>query len=258
MVGNFREVYLFSCFSQVKSHLWKLKPQKFCFPRVKRMNHVSIPGLLLYSSLQKHVSECALDGYHWHNPKCYVNTDARSRQWRKAESESNHHGSQIHWSGKLKPRKFLKLEFWPISQKFVPTKITNHTHTHTHTYTPSSQRTVWHSHTSWQAISNARHVTPTPHHFAKASTVSRSKWFVGLSNIRNLGLNKMPVDTLQLVLALGHHWSQRSLIGDDTLPLFALEFCTGSVLVMLCPSQVDRHDAVWSGWVGPGDEATAR
>ena len=72
--------YLFSRFSQVKSHLRKLKQWKFCCPRVKRTNRISIPGLLLYSSLQKRVSEYAFDGYHWSNPKCYVNTDARSRQ----------------------------------------------------------------------------------------------------------------------------------------------------------------------------------
>ena len=97
--------YLFSRFSRVKSHSRKLKPQKFCCPRVKRTNCVSIPGLLLYSSLQKRVSECAFDGYHWSNPKCYVITDARSRQRRKAESRSNLH---THRSRKLKTRKSLK------------------------------------------------------------------------------------------------------------------------------------------------------
>ena len=34
---------------------------------------------------------------------------------------------RIHRSRKLKPQKFLKSEFWPISRKFVPAKITNHT-----------------------------------------------------------------------------------------------------------------------------------
>ena len=91
--------YLFSRFSRVKSH-----SRKFCCPRVKRMNRVSIPSLLLYSSLQKRVSECAFDGYH----KCYVNTDTQSRQRCKAESENNRRGPQIHRSRKLKPRKFLK------------------------------------------------------------------------------------------------------------------------------------------------------
>ena len=119
--------YLFLRFSWVKSHLRKLKPRKFCCPRVKRTNRVSIPGLLLYSSLQKRVSECAFDGYHWSNPKCYVNTDARSRQRCKAESRSNHRGSQIHRSRKLKPRKFSEIEILSISRKFVPAKITNHT-----------------------------------------------------------------------------------------------------------------------------------
>ena len=121
--------YLFSHFSRVKSHSRKLKPRKFCCPRVKRTNRVSIPGLLLYSTLQKRVSECAFDGYHWSNPKCYVNTDARSRQWRKAENGSNRRGSQIHQSWKLKPRKFLKSEFWPISRKFVLPTIRNELYT---------------------------------------------------------------------------------------------------------------------------------
>ena len=106
--------YLFLRFSWVKSHSRKLKPQKlklqkFCCPRVKRTNCVSIPGLVLYSSLQKRVSECAFNGYHWSNPKCYVNTDARSRQRRKAESGSNRRGSQIHRSWKLKLRKFSEI-----------------------------------------------------------------------------------------------------------------------------------------------------
>ena len=47
-------------------------------------------------------------------------------------------GSQIHRSRKIKPRKFLKPEFWLVSRKFVPAKITNHTGVHTyihrHTY----------------------------------------------------------------------------------------------------------------------------
>ena len=117
--------YLFSHFSQVESHSRKLKPRKFCCPRVKRTNRISIPGLLLYSSLQKCVSECAFDGCHWSNPKCYVNTDTQSRQRRKAESGSNRRGPQTHRSRKLKPRK----NFWnrAISRKFVPVKITNHT-----------------------------------------------------------------------------------------------------------------------------------
>ena len=89
--------------------------------------------LLLCSSLQKCVSECAFDGYHWSNPKCYVNTDAQSRQRHKAESGSNCHGPQIHRLRKLKLRIFLKSEFWPISRKFVPTKITNHTVEHNNT-----------------------------------------------------------------------------------------------------------------------------
>ena len=62
-------MYLFSRFSRVKSHSRKLKPRKFCCPRVKRTNCVSIPGLLLYGSIQKRVSERAFDGYHWSNPK---------------------------------------------------------------------------------------------------------------------------------------------------------------------------------------------
>ena len=243
MVGNFREVYLFSCFSQVKSHLWKLKPQKFCFPRVKRMNHVSIPGLLLYIAAYKSMSASVpltsitdiiqMLRKHWRTIQTVAQGQERKQSPRVTDSPI----------GKIKTAKISEIG---ILANF--TKICTHENyqPHTHTHTPSSQRTVWHSHTSWQAISNASHVTPTPHHFAKASTVSRSKWFVGSSNIRNLGLNKMPVDTLQLVLALGHHWSQRSLTGDDTLPLFALEVCTGSVLVMLCPSQVDWHDAAWS------------
>ena len=71
---------------------------------------------------------CPCDGYHWNSPKCYVNTDARSRKQHKTESGSNRCGSQIHWLRKLKPRKkFLKSEFWPILRKFVPMKITNHT-----------------------------------------------------------------------------------------------------------------------------------
>ena len=118
--------YLFSHFSRVKSHSQKLKPQKFHCSHVKQTNCVSIPGLLLYCSLQKHASECAFDSYHYSYPKCYVNTDVRSRQGHKVKSGSNRRGSQIHRSRKLKPRKFLKSEFWPILQKFVPAKITNH------------------------------------------------------------------------------------------------------------------------------------
>ena len=101
--------YLFLRFLRVKSHSRKLKPRKFCCPRVKRTNRVSILGLVLYSSLQKRVSECAFKGYHWSNPKCYVNTDARSRQRCKAESGSNRRGSQIHRSQKLKLRKFSEI-----------------------------------------------------------------------------------------------------------------------------------------------------
>ena len=50
-----------------------------------------------------------------------------SRQRRKAESGSNRCRSQLHRLRKLKPRKFLKSEFWLILQKFVPARITNHT-----------------------------------------------------------------------------------------------------------------------------------
>jgi len=124
MVGNFCEVFIFAFFASQEPFA-KIKTAKICCPRVKRTNRVSIPGLLLYSTLQKRVSECAFDGYHWSNPKCYVNTDARSRQWRKAENGSNRRGSQIHQSWKLKPRKFLKSEFWPISRKFVLPTIRN-------------------------------------------------------------------------------------------------------------------------------------
>ena len=126
MVGNFRVVFIFTFFASQEPFA-KIKTPKFCCPCVKQTTRVSIPGLLLYSSLQKCVSECAFDSYHWSNPKCYINTDARSRQQCKAESRSNRHGSWIHRLRKLKPRKFLKSEFWPISQKFVPVKITNHT-----------------------------------------------------------------------------------------------------------------------------------
>ena len=70
MVGNFRKVFIFVFFASQEPFARKLKPRKFCCPRVKRTNRVSIPGLLLYSSLQKRVSECALDGYHWSNQKC--------------------------------------------------------------------------------------------------------------------------------------------------------------------------------------------
>ena len=125
MVGNFRKVFILVFFASQEPFA-KIKTPKFCCPRVKRMTRVSIPGLLLYSSLQKCVSECAFDGYHWSNPKCCVNTDARSRQRRKAESGSNCRGSQIHRSQKLKLRKFLKSEFWPISQKNCTREITNH------------------------------------------------------------------------------------------------------------------------------------
>ena len=122
MVGNFCKVFIFVFF--VSRELFaKNNPPRFCCPHVKRTTRISISGLLLYSSLQKCVSECAFDGYHWSNPKCYVNTDAWSWQRRKAESGSNRCGSQIHQSRKLKPRKFLKSEFWPISQKFVPVKL---------------------------------------------------------------------------------------------------------------------------------------
>ena len=126
MVGNFREVFIFAFFASQESFT-KIKTVKILVPMCKANELRFNPGLLLYSSLQKHVSECAFDGYHWSNPKCYVNTDAQSRQRHKAESGSNSHGPQIHWLRKLKPRTFLKSEFWPISRKFVPAKITNHT-----------------------------------------------------------------------------------------------------------------------------------
>ena len=64
MVGNFRKVFIFVFFASQEPFARKLKPRKFCCPRVKRTNRVSIPGLLLYSSLQKRVSEGAFDGYH--------------------------------------------------------------------------------------------------------------------------------------------------------------------------------------------------
>ena len=126
MVGNFREVFIFTFFAS-QEPLAKIKTAEILLPCVKRTNRILVPGLLLYSSLQKRVSECAFDGYHWSYPKCYVNTDARSRQRCKAESGSNRRKSQIHQSRKSKPQKFLKSEFWPISRKFVPMKITNHT-----------------------------------------------------------------------------------------------------------------------------------
>ena len=48
--------YLFSHFSWVKSHSWKLKPRKFCCPCVKRTNRVSIPGLA--TSIQQPTKAC--------------------------------------------------------------------------------------------------------------------------------------------------------------------------------------------------------
>ena len=48
MVGNFREVFIFAFFASQEPFARKLKPRKFCCPRVKRTNRVLIPGLLLY------------------------------------------------------------------------------------------------------------------------------------------------------------------------------------------------------------------
>ena len=63
MVSNFREVFNFAFFAS-QEPLAKIKTAKILLPTCKRMNRVLIPGLLLYSSLQKRVSECAFDGYH--------------------------------------------------------------------------------------------------------------------------------------------------------------------------------------------------
>ena len=63
MVGNFHKVFIFAFFAS-REPFAKIKTVTICCPCVKRTNRVLIPGLLLYSSLQKRVSECAFDGYH--------------------------------------------------------------------------------------------------------------------------------------------------------------------------------------------------
>ena len=113
MVGNFREVFIFAFFVNQEPFA-KIKTAKILLPTCKANEPRFNPWP---TSLQKCVSECAFDGYMYH----WSNTDARSRQRR------NCHGSQFHRSWKLKLQKFLKSEFWPISWKFVPVKITNHT-----------------------------------------------------------------------------------------------------------------------------------
>ena len=114
--------------SHADMHLISYNHKLCTISRVERTNRVSIPiaGLLLCTdSLQKRVSECAFDGYHWSNPKCCVNTDAWSQT-----AVQDRERKQLPWvpdspiARKLKPQKFLKSEFWPISRKFVPAKIT--------------------------------------------------------------------------------------------------------------------------------------
>ena len=108
MVGHFREVFIFAFFASQEPFA-KIKTAKILLPTCKANEPCFNPWP---TSLQKRVSECAFDGYHWSN------TDARSRQRR------NRRESQFHRSWKLKPQKFLKSEFWPILWKFVPAKIT--------------------------------------------------------------------------------------------------------------------------------------
>ena len=52
MIANFREVFIITFFT---SHLRKLKLQKFCCPRVKRTNRVSILAYF-YTAAYKSVS----------------------------------------------------------------------------------------------------------------------------------------------------------------------------------------------------------
>ena len=135
MVGNFREVFIFAFFVSQKPFA-KIKTAKILLPTCKANEPHFNPWP---TSIQQPTKACQRV-WLWRLSltKCYINTDAPSRQWRKAESRSNRRGSLIHRSRKLKPRKFLKSEFWPISRKFVPAKITNLT-----VHLLASHPTVW-------------------------------------------------------------------------------------------------------------------
>ena len=56
-----------------------------------------------------------------HKHRHMIQTAAQGREWKQSPRVPDSPFA------KLKPRKFLKPEFWPISRKFVPAKITNHT-----------------------------------------------------------------------------------------------------------------------------------
>ena len=87
------------------------------------MNRVSIPGLHLYSSLQKHVSECAFDGYHWSNPKCYVHCKHRHTIQTVAQGRER---KQLPW---VPDSLIVKIKTAKISEIGILvyfTKITNH------------------------------------------------------------------------------------------------------------------------------------
>ena len=74
----------FSRFSRVKSHLRKLKLRKFCWPRAKRVYHVSILSTSNYLAVltptkaRHRVCLWRLSLKPSRKLKCYVSTDART------------------------------------------------------------------------------------------------------------------------------------------------------------------------------------
>ena len=93
MVGNFREGFTLR-FSRVKSHAFaKLKPRKFCCPRAKRTNRISIlsPLEIIYTPANRRVSASVLltaIAEVIQEIEMLRSTNVRTRE-RKAESGSN-------------------------------------------------------------------------------------------------------------------------------------------------------------------------
>ena len=126
MVGNFREVFIFTFFAS-QEPLAKIKTAEILLPMCKankprfspRPTSIQQPtkacqwvclwrlSLKLSKMLRKH--------------RRTIWTAAQGREWKQSPQVPDSP------SRKLKPQKFLKSEFWPISRKFVPMKITNHT-----------------------------------------------------------------------------------------------------------------------------------
>ena len=93
MVGNFREGFTFAFFASQEPFA-KLKPRKFCCPRVKRTNRISIlsPLEIIYTPANRRVSASVpltAIAEAIQEIEMLRSTNVRTRERRKAESGSN-------------------------------------------------------------------------------------------------------------------------------------------------------------------------